>query len=249
MSTTGSSHASIMAHLVAHYPDGPASLEVGRELVRGGVSFLEVQFPFSDPTADGPAIQAACTTALDAGFRSTDGFGLVSALTVESEVPVFIMTYASVVVSHGVDWFAERAAAAGASGLIVPDLPPDYDEGLYDAGRAAGLAVVPVLVPSSAPARVEAALDTGPRYVYAALRRGITGASTEIGAENISFLQTLRAAGCHVMAGFGIRRREQVEALQGHADTVVVGSAFVDRISRGESVADLARELVSGAAL
>lgn len=249
MSTAAPIHASIMAHLVAHYPDVPASLEVGRELVAAGVSFLEVQFPFSDPTADGPAIQAACTTALDAGFRSTDGFELVAALTGESEVPVFIMTYASIVVSHGVDWFAERAAAAGAAGLIVPDLPPDYDEGLYDAGRSAGLAVVPVLVPSSAPARVDAALATGPRYVYAALRRGITGASTEIGTENIGFLEKLRAAGCHVMAGFGIRRREQVEALVGHADTMVVGSAFVDRISRGESVEDLARELVSGASV
>ncbi|MFO7781030.1 MAG: tryptophan synthase subunit alpha [Spirochaetia bacterium] len=241
--------SSVMAHLVAHYPSGPASLEVGRELVRAGVSFLEVQFPFSDPTADGPAIQAACTQALEAGFRVSDGFTLVQGLADGGAVPVFIMTYASVVVSHGVEWFAERAARAGASGLIVPDLPPDYDEGLYSAGRAAGLHVVPVLVPSAAPERVEVALATRPEYVYAALRKGITGAATEIGAENITFLEELKKRGVHVMAGFGIRSREQVEALHGHADTVVVGSAFVDVISRQESVSDLARELVSGPAL
>jgi tryptophan synthase alpha chain len=164
-------------------------------------------------------------------------------------VPVFIMTYASVVVSHGVEWFTARAAQAGASGLIVPDLPPDYDEGLYAAGREAGLHVVPVLVPSAASERVEMALATRPSYVYAALRKGITGAATEIGAENITFLEGLKARGVHVMAGFGIRSREQVEALHGHADTVVVGSAFVDVISRHESVSDLARELVSGPAL
>jgi tryptophan synthase alpha chain len=238
-----------MAHLVAYYPTGPASLEVGRELIRSGVSFLEVQFPFSDPTADGPAIQAACTQALDAGFRSRHGFEIVSALAADDGPPVFIMTYASMVVAHGVEWFADRAARAGAAGLIVPDLPPDYDEGLYDAGRSAGLYVVPVLVPSAAPARVEAALATSPRYIYAALRRGITGAATEIGEENIAFLESLRSHGVHVMAGFGIRSRKQVEALQGHADTVVVGSAFVDMISRGDSVAPLARELVSGAGL
>ena len=241
--------SSVMAHLVAHYPSGPASLEVGRELVRAGVSFLEVQFPFSDPTADGPAIQAACTQALESGFRSADGFALVETLTDESSVPVLIMTYASVVVSHGVEWFVERATQSGASGLIVPDLPPDYDEGLYAAGREAGLHVVPVLVPSAAPERVEMALATQPAYVYAALRKGITGAATEIGAENIAFLEALKERGVHVMAGFGIRSREQVEALHGHADTVVVGSAFVDVISRQESVSDLARELVSGPAL
>lgn len=240
-------HASLMAHLVAYYPSGPASLEIGRELIRSGVSFLEVQFPFSDPTADGPAIQTACTRALEAGFRSHHGFEIVSQLAGGDGPPVFIMTYASMVVAHGVPWFVGQAARSGAAGLIVPDLPPDYDEGLYAAGRDAGLHVVPVLVPSAAPARIEAALATAPAYVYAALRRGITGAATEIGEENIAFLEGLRARGVHVMAGFGIRSREQVEALQGHADTAVVGSAFVDTIARGESVAPLARRLVSGA--
>lgn len=257
--------ASIMAHLVAGYPSYEQSLAVGGELAAAGVSFLEVQFPFSDPTADGPSIQAACTRALDEGFRTKDGFELVSSLSGAAGEPggggadtppgagpatapplVFIMTYASIACAHGVERFAERAAAAGAHGLIVPDLPPDYDEGLYAAGREAGLHVVPVLVPSASQKRIDTALATRPRYVYAALRKGTTGARTEIGAENIGFLEELRQAGVHVMAGFGIRQRDQVEALDGHAHTVVVGSAFVDTIAAGRSVGELARTLVYG---
>ncbi|MGM0675583.1 MAG: tryptophan synthase subunit alpha [Spirochaetota bacterium] len=247
MSSTPATSASIMSHLVAHYPSGPASLEVARELTEAGVSFLELQFPFSDPTADGPAIQAACTTALEAGFRTELGFEMVETLNRETEVPIFIMTYASIAVAHGVEWFVARARDAGAHGLIVPDLPPDYDEGLYAAGRNAGLHVVPVLVPSTPSRRVEAALAAEPAYVYAALRKGITGSRTEVGPENIAFLEQLRARGVHVMAGFGIRTREQVEALSDHADTVVVGSAFVDAIASGTSVSGTARELVWGA--
>lgn len=245
-STADSGAASIMAHLVSHYPSGPASLEVGRELIASGVSFLEVQFPFSDPTADGPSIQAACTKALENGFKTKHGFETVASLAGAGKVPIFIMTYASLVVALGVHSFAERAARAGAHGLIVPDLPPDYDEGLYAAAGAAGLHAVPVLVPSAAPERVEAALATGASYVYAALRKGITGTATEIGEENVAFLTRLRSAGVHVMAGFGIRTRTQVEALREHCDTVVVGSAFVERIASGHSVAPLAEELVYG---
>jgi tryptophan synthase alpha chain len=235
-----------MAHLVAYYPSAPASLAVGRELIDAGVSFLELQFPFSDPTADGPAIQAACTSALEAGFRTEYGFEMVHTLTAESDVPLFIMTYASVAVAHGIEWFVGKAADAGASGLIVPDLPPDYDEGLYDAGAAAGLHVVPVLVPTAAPGRIDAALARRPAYVYAGLRKGITGAATEIGEDNLAFLARVREAGVHVMAGFGIRSREQVEALGGYADTVVVGSAFVETVARGGSVRAAARGLVYG---
>ncbi|MFP4067046.1 MAG: tryptophan synthase subunit alpha [Spirochaetaceae bacterium] len=250
------STASLMAHLVAYYPSKTESLEVARELVRGGASFLEVQFPFSDPTADGPTIQKASAAALEAGFRIEGGFELVATVAAEhtpehssertATPPVFIMTYASLVVAYGVERFAERAARAGAAGLIVPDLPPDYDEGLYAAGSAAGLHVVPVLVPTASPERVARALGTEPAYVYAALRAGTTGEATELGEENLSFLRRLREGGVHVIAGFGIRDRRQVEALMEHADTVVVGSAFVDAVARGMSVRALAENLVYG---
>ncbi len=250
----------VMAHMVAHYPDRESSLAVARALLAAGVAYLEVQFPFSDPSADGPVIQEANSAALDAGFRVDDGFALVSEITREATVPVYLMTYASLVVSRGVEAFCSAAAAAGAAGLIVPDLPFDYDEGLYAAGKAAGLEVVPVLVAGVRDERLAQILGCRPESVYVALRAGITGSETVLDDATVRFLDCVKAAGCRVFGGFGVRRREQVEQLAPHLDAVVVGSQFVralagavdeapgNRAAAAAAVGAAARELVWGTA-
>ena len=220
----------IMAHLVAGYPDQDSSLAAARGLAEGGASYLEVQFPFSDPTADGPLIQQACDAALARGFRVEAGFQLLARIREATGLPVFLMSYAGLVVRRGVPAFLERAREAGAAGLIVPDLPVDSDEGLYERGRALGLAIVPVAAPDTRPRRLSLMAATGAQYLYAALRRGITGQATVIGRENLSFLETVGALGWKVLAGFGVARREQVLALAPHAHAVVVGSRFVEAV-------------------
>ncbi len=220
----------IMAHLVAGYPDEQGALAAALGLAEGGASFLEVQFPFSDPTADGPLIQEACDAALRGGFRVAGGFELVRRLRGETGLPVFIMSYAGLVVARGIEAFLQEAARAGAEGLIVPDLPVDADEGLYARGRELGLAVVPVAVPDTRPQRLALMAATGARYLYAALRRGITGQPTELGPENLAFLSRAADLGLKVLAGFGIQSRAQVRALCPHAHAVVVGSRFVQAI-------------------
>lgn len=227
MSTT----AKIMAHVIPYYPDREQSMNAVRALVDAGVSYLEVQFPFSDPTADGPAIQAACSDALDAGFTVADGFAFLDELREFTDIPVFLMSYASLIYRPGVRAFVERARDHGVAGLIVPDLPPDYDEGLYEACRDAGIACVPVLVATSAAPRVELALSKKPEYTYVALRTGTTGSRTELGALNMGFLETLEASGTRIFAGFGIQDAQQVEALAPHCEAAVVGSAFVRTIA------------------
>ena len=230
----------LMAHMVAGYPDMDTSLEVARALVDGGASYIELQFPFSDPSADGPAIQAACSTALDRGFHLDPGFELVETIRKDLGAEVFLMSYASPVFALGVERFVRRAADLGVRGLIVPDLPFDRDEGLYAAGREAGVAAVPVAVVTLPEQRLERIVELSPPYLYASLRRGITGTETQIGEENLRFLDRFKQTGIEVMAGFGINNRRQVEALTGHAETVVVGSALVrtitDAIQRGRSV-------------
>lgn len=222
---------SLMTHLVAGYPDAATSLETVRALVAGGATMLEIQFPFSDPSADGPAIQAACTEALAAGFKVSDGWSLVETARREfPAVPVFVMSYASIVVTKGVEAFCARAAAAGADGLIIPDLAPGADEGLYEAGRRHGLAVVPVVVPSVGPERLEQVLATGPAWVYTAIRAGITGRHTILTPELTTFLATLNAR-TRVMAGFGIDSADQVRGLRSSAHTIVVGSALVREVA------------------
>ena len=222
---------SLMAHMIAGYPDMETSLETARALVAGGAAILEMQFPFSDPSADGPAIQAACTEALAAGFKVDDGWRLVEAVTKEfPAVPVFVMSYASIVVTKGVDAFTVRAKQAGVTGLIIPDLAPGADEGLYAAGTKHGLIIVPVIVPSVPKERLEVILKSQPEWVYTAIRAGITGVHTTLTPELKVFLASLNAR-TKVMAGFGIDSADQVSDLKSSAHTVVVGSALVRAVA------------------
>ena len=228
---------SIMAHCVAYFPDAERSLAAARGLVAGGAAFLEVQLPFSDPMADGPAIQTACQTALDSGFTVDRGLQWIAELAAGTgEVPVFVMSYGNLLYRRGIGRFCREAAAAGVRGLIVPDLLPPQDEGLYAACREAGLAAVPVISPGVSDGRLAAITAARPRYLYTTLRSGITGSRTEVSETQLRHLQRCRDTGAHVLAGFGIESREQVEALAPQADTLVVGSHFVKQlIALGEA--------------
>ncbi len=230
---------SIMAHCVAYFPDAERSLAAARGLAAGGAAFLEVQLPFSDPMADGPAIQTACRTALDSGFSVDKGLRWIEELAADGgEVPVFVMSYGNLLYRRGIARFCREAAAAGVHGLIVPDLLPPQDEGLYAACREAGLAAVPVISPGISAARLAAITAERPRYLYTTLRSGITGSRTEVGKQQLRHLQRCRATGARVLAGFGIESLQQVDALAPHADTLVVGSHFVKQlIALGETAA------------
>ena len=242
----------LMTHLVAFYPDRNRSLEAARALADGGAEYLEVQFPFSDPSADGPVIQEACSRALDRGFTVTGGFQLVSDLVKATERPVFIMSYAGPVVAVSTPAFVQRARDSGAVGLIVPDLPPDYDEGLYAAGAAAGLHVVPVISPAVSDERLAFICSGCSDYIYATLRRGITGAQTEIGPGSLKFLDRLRAFDKRICGGFGISTRAQVRSLEDHVHACIVGSALIRLTAKAgeghvyEPLVRAVRELVGG---
>lgn len=219
----------LTAHLVAGYPTMDLSLRVAEALLAGGASYLEVQFPFSEPTADGPAIQEACRVALKNGFSLKKGFDFLEKLKSFS-CPVFLMSYAGTVFRYGVENFTKRGKEAGLEGLIVPDLACGYDEGLFDQGRKYRIPVVPVVVPSVAPRRLECILEEKPVYLYTALRAGITGAETVLSKEVFDFLQKLKSSSTKVLAGFGIKSPEQVQELRPHVHALVAGSVIVRRI-------------------
>ena len=226
----------LMAHLVAGYPDASGCRAAARGLVEGGAAYLEVQIPFSDPSADGSAIREACSLALDNGWSVKETFELVSELRdAYPSVPVFLMSYASLVVTPGAAVFADAAARAGASGLIVPDLPFDADEGLSEACAAvsagSGLCSVPVAAPSMRPDRLAAMASLGRPFLYAALRSGITGAATEIGEDTTAFLAAAGKGGSNLLGGFGIRSGAQARAVAARVHAVVAGSVFVDAIA------------------
>lgn len=240
----------IVTHFIAGFPSYEASLDAARGLIASGAFALEMQIPFSDPNADGPVIESACNQALAAGFTVDDAFRLLAEITAESDIPVFVMSYASLAVTPGVEAFARRAKEAGAAGLIIPDLVPGADEGLYDVAAAAGCPAVPVVVPWITDERLEEILKVRAEWIYVALRSGITGTYTELGEEQAAFLAKLRerqpSGGPKVMAGFGIQKAEQVQVLVTMADAAIVGSALVRAIGAAgpEGAGAAARELV-----
>jgi len=228
----------IMAHMVAGYPDLARSLEVAAGLADGGCAYLELQFPFSDPTADGPDIQKACSAALEAGFRVDAGFELAAKICTSVGVPVFLMSYGNMLFTRGVSKFLSDAASCGARGVIVPDLPPDYDEGLFRDAARFGLAAVPVLSPSMRDARLARTLSLGAEFVYVTLRTGTTGAFTEVGGPGRAFLSRVADAGggAKVLGGFGVSQAAQVKAFSPLVHAVVVGSALVRVVAAGGDV-------------
>ena len=222
----------VMAHLVAGYTSDEIAFAAARGLADGGVSYFEVQLPFSDPSADGPAIQTACARSLERGFRVSDGFAFAARLrSAFPDIPVFLMSYANLVWKPGIRDFVARAADSGVAGLIVPDLPFDSDEGLRSACEARSMVSVPVAAPSMTKERVALLTAGNFPYVYAALRAGITGASTTIDEETILFLRGLGAPRTPVLGGFGIRTGTQSRALAPHVHAVVAGSVFVNVIA------------------
>ena len=236
----------IMAHLVAFNPDKDGSREVARGLLEGGCAYIEVQFPFSDPTADGPDIQRACSRALAAGFTLRDGFRLLEEMAAFAEVPLFVMSYANPVFTWGVKRFVTECTRCGA-------------QGSDRAGPAAGLRRralrpcrrrrphrrarrFPIDQPGAARAHRQSKSRLPVRhaaYRHDGLPRG--------GRSRRSFLSlahrgAANAATMKILGGFGVSTGEQVKQVATLTHAVVVGSAIVRAIEAGGDPRCAARE-------
>ena len=222
----------LMSHLVAGYPTDELSFTAARSLVDGGADILEIQLPFSDPSADGPAIQTACTEVLKRGYRTAEGLAFIAKLHKEfPQVKIYLMSYGSLIYTPGVENFCKRAAQAGVTGMIIPDLPFDYDEGLTAACRANGMENIPVAAPSMSAERLSKLAHAGFPYIYAALRTGITGTDTKIDDNTGKFLSAVAAGGSKIYGGFGISSGDQARALADKVEAIVAGSVFVRLIT------------------
>jgi tryptophan synthase alpha chain len=229
----------LMSHLVAGYPTDELALTAARALVEGGADILEIQLPFSDPSADGPAIQEACTKVLSRRYRTQDGLDFIVELHSEfPQIPIYIMSYASLVYTPGIASFCKRAAQAGVKGMIIPDLPFDHDEGLTAACRENGMINIPVAAPSMADERLAKLANAGFPYIYAALRAGITGTETKIDKSTLDFLEKVSAGGSKVYGGFGISTGAQSKALASSVEAIVAGSVFVRTITANQGSAE-----------
>jgi len=231
--------AALMPYLMGGYPTVEASREVGRAFVAGGADLIELGIPFSDPLADGPVIHEAGTVALAAGATTDAVLDLGAELA--GDVPVIAMTYANLVLARGVERFAADLGRRGISGLIVPDVPFEEAPTVLEACDAAGVALVPLVAPTTPEERLAAIGGRARGFVYTVSVAGTTGERTD--GDYADLVARTRAAfAVPVALGFGIGTPERaVAAADAGADGVIVGTRLVRAAGDGEDVEALVR--------
>jgi tryptophan synthase alpha chain len=236
--------AALMPYLMGGFPSIEESVAAGLAAADAGADLLELGIPFSDPLADGPVIHAAGTDALAAGATPHGVLGVCERLA--ARVPVVLMVYANIVLTAGASAFALRAAAAGASGLIVPDLPHDEADEVRAACDAEGLALVPLVAPTTTPERIAAIGADARGFVYTVSLTGTTGERDELPEGLAETVERVRAStDVPVAVGFGISTPDQARAVADVADGVIVGSRIVRAAGEGgaDAVGSVVREL------
>jgi len=215
-----------MPYMMAGYPDQETSLAVAEAYAEAGVDLVELGVPFSDPLADGPTIHAAATAALAKGATLSTALEVCEAIS--ARVPVVLMAYSNMILACGAEEFARRAAEAGAVGAIVPDLPLDEAEEIRAALSGAGLALVPLLAPTTPAERRARICAAAEGFVYVVSSVGTTGERRELPQGLAELIAAAKAdADVPVAVGFGIGTPEQVGEVGRVADGVIVGSRLV----------------------
>jgi tryptophan synthase alpha chain len=222
--------SAFVTFLMAGDPDPATSLEIIKALPKAGADIIEIGMPFTDPMADGPAIQAAGLRALKAGMTLKKTLTLVTSFREsDAATPIVLMGYYNPIYIYGVDKFLIDAKSAGVDGLIVVDLPPEEDSELCVPAMKAGLNFIRLATPTTDDKRLPAVLANTSGFVYYVSVTGITGsASADASAVGEAVSRIKRHTPLPVCVGFGIRTPEAASAIASHADGAVVGSALVD---------------------
>ncbi|MDO8750950.1 MAG: tryptophan synthase subunit alpha [Dehalococcoidia bacterium] len=238
----------IIPFVTVGFPDMPTTLALVPALAKVGADIIELGVPFSDPLADGATIQKASFHALRQGITlrrcleacaSLRGAGL--------STPLIFMGYYNPLLALGLKTFAVEAQRAGLDGIIVADLPPEESGPLREECLHRGIDVIPLLAPTSTEQRIAAACAVASGFIYCVSLAGVTGVRAQLSQEAFRLVERVRACtSLPVAVGFGVSRREQVEAIGKYADAVVVGSALINAIDsapKGEAVARATRFL------
>jgi tryptophan synthase alpha chain len=209
-------------------PDPDTTVAVLEALDRSGASLCELGVPYSDPIADGPVIQASYTRALGKGLTLADVFAAGRRAAATCRMPILAMASYSLIFRRGIDRFVADATAAGLAGFVVPDLPLEESDDLDAACRAAGLALVRLVTPTTPPDRAAAIARKSTGFLYCVSVAGVTGARAELPAGLVDRVQWLKTqTDVPILVGFGISSPEQVRAVAAVADGAIVGSALV----------------------
>jgi tryptophan synthase alpha chain len=227
----------IVGFMTAGFP-GRAGFARSLSAIAGAADVVEIGVPFSDPMADGMTIHRASHAALAGGFTLPWLLEELRAMQPRPPAPLLLMSYLNPLLAYGLDRLPEAAASSGVAGFIIPDLPYEESAEIRMALDRAGLALVQMVTPVTPAARLRMLCEASQGFVYAVTMTGTTGKSVAVPDEVLAYMDRVRAVSpVPVCAGFGIRGREQVARMTGHVDGVVVGSALVEVLERGEDPA------------
>jgi tryptophan synthase alpha chain len=222
--------AALMPYLMGGFPDQETATAVAQAYAEGGADLIELGVPFSDPLADGPVIHAADTAALEAG--ATLESVLETCAAVSDRVPVAVMAYVNMIMATGYAQFVEKVAAAGAAGIIVPDVPLEERGPIAEALQSTGLPLIPLVAPNTPPERRAEICSTAEGFVYLVSTKGVTGERDALPQELTKLIEdTKAAADVPVAVGFGISTSDHAAAVGKIADGVIVGTRLVRAVA------------------
>ena len=234
-----------IAYITAGDPDLKSTPALVAALEQSGVDIVELGIPFSDPLADGATIQAASGRAIDAGATVAGVLDAVREIRRSSEIPIVFFTYLNPVYVYGFDRFHADAAAAGADGLLILDLPPDEAARNAELMKSHGLLSIRLIAPTTPPERMELIAKSAEGFIYYVSREGVTGEQTSLSADIATQVAEIKKhTSLPVAVGFGISTPEQAAEVAKESDAVVVGSAIVRRIGEHGKSAELIQKVV-----
>lgn len=233
-----------IAYITAGDPDLKSTPALVAALEQSGVDIVELGIPFSDPLADGATIQAASGRAIDAGATVAGVLDAVREIRRSSEIPIVFFTYLNPVYVYGFDRFHADAAAAGADGLLILDLPPDEAARNAELMKSHGLLSIRLIAPTTPPGRMELIAKSAEGFIYYVSREGVTGEQTSLSAGIATQVAEIKKhTNLPVAVGFGISTPDQAAEVAKESDAVVVGSAIVRRIGEHGKSAELIQKV------
>ncbi|AFY47392.1 tryptophan synthase, alpha chain [Nostoc sp. PCC 7524] len=225
----------LIPFITAGDPDLETTAAALKILDSSGADLIELGVPYSDPLADGPVIQAAATRALQRGTKLEGVLEMLQAITPNLQAPIILFTYYNPILHRGIDKFLEQIAAAGVSGLVVPDLPLEEAGGLLKPASEIGIDLTLLIAPTSSSERIETIARSSQGFIYLVSVTGVTGMRSQMETRVSDLLQKIRSVTDKpIGVGFGISQPEQARQVKAWgADAAIVGSAFVKRLAEG----------------
>jgi tryptophan synthase alpha chain len=239
----------LMTHIVLGYPSFEASLKIIETMVAAGVDLMELQIPFSEPTADGPVIAHANQRALENGATVEECLSYADMAVRRFDIPFLIMTYFNVPFKYGLNRFVSVLADSGLQGAIIPDIPPEEGREYLTAMQQQNLAPILIYSPTTSLERMQYIAGFAAGFIYCVARKGVTGQDTKFSEDLEAYLNQCRQSTRLPLAlGFGIREKSDIDFLKGKADIAVIGSQTIRTMEEEgiEAVGGFIRGLRSG---